>query len=48
MPGDAAANAARLLANDPPIVGRIVNDVFTIDLRTLLEGDLLPVAASLQ
>ncbi len=39
VPGDAAANAARFLANDPPIVGRIVDDVFTIDVRTLLEGD---------
>ena len=39
VPGDAAANAARFLANDPPIVGRIVDDRFTIDVRTLLERD---------
>jgi L-seryl-tRNA(Ser) seleniumtransferase len=39
VPGDASANAARFLANDPPIVGRIVDDLFTIDVRTLLEQD---------
>src|SRR5689334_5091373 len=40
VPGDAAANAARFLAGAPPIVGRIVDDAFTVDMRTLLEGDL--------
>jgi L-seryl-tRNA(Ser) seleniumtransferase len=48
VPGDAATNAARFLAMDPPIVGRIVNDAFTIDVRTLLEADLASVATSLQ
>src|SRR6185295_7389414 len=33
VPGNAAENAASFLANDPPIVGRIVNDAFTLDLR---------------
>jgi L-seryl-tRNA(Ser) seleniumtransferase len=47
VPGDAAANAARFLAADPPIVGRIVEDVFTIDVRTLLEGDLMAVATAI-
>jgi L-seryl-tRNA(Ser) seleniumtransferase len=46
--GDAAANAARFLANDPPIVGRIVDDAFTIDVRTLLEPDFVAVRAALQ
>jgi L-seryl-tRNA(Ser) seleniumtransferase len=48
VPGDAAANAARLLAADPPIVGRIVNDAFTIDMRTLLENDLVAVRTAIQ
>jgi L-seryl-tRNA(Ser) seleniumtransferase len=48
VPGDAAANAARFLAGDPPIIGRIVNDLFTIDVRTLLDADLVSVATSLQ
>ena len=39
VPGDASANAACFLANDPPIVGRIADDVFTVDVRTLLEQD---------
>jgi L-seryl-tRNA(Ser) seleniumtransferase len=43
VPGDAAANAARFLAGDPPIVGRIVDDAFTLDMRTLLEEDLAAI-----
>jgi seryl-tRNA(Sec) selenium transferase len=39
VPGDASALRARFLANDPPIVGRIVDDRFTIELRTLSERD---------
>jgi len=39
VPGNAAENAARFLASDPPIVGRIVDNVFTLDVRTMLEGD---------
>src|SRR5439155_20099796 len=34
----------RCLNNDPPIVGRIVEDRFTIEVRTLLDPDL-PVVA---
>ena len=48
VPGNAAENAARFLANDPPIVGRIVDDVFTVDVRALTEGDLVAVATSFQ
>ena len=48
VPGDAAANAARFLANEPPIVGRIVNDAFTIDMRTVLKEDLAAVRAAFQ
>lgn len=47
LPGDAAALQARYLANDPPIVGRVQNDRFTIDLRTLLERDLPAVARAI-
>jgi len=35
---------ARFLKNDPPIVGRIVDDRFILDMRTLLEEDLPQVA----
>src|SRR5439155_14494005 len=37
VPGNAAENSAKLLAGEPPIAGRIVNDTFTIDVRTLLD-----------
>jgi len=43
FPGNAAENAARFLAGDPPVVGRIVDDVFLIDVRTLLEADLAAI-----
>ena len=46
--GDANALHARFLRNDPPIVGRVQNDRFSIDLRTLLESDLPAVAAALR
>jgi L-seryl-tRNA(Ser) seleniumtransferase len=46
--GDANALHTRFLQNDPPIVGRIQNDHFTVDLRTLLEGDLPAVAAAIR
>ena len=39
VPGDASQLAARFLRNDPPIVGRIVDDRFTIEVRTLGEDD---------
>jgi L-seryl-tRNA(Ser) seleniumtransferase len=43
VPGDATSLHARFLRNDPPIVGRIHDARFTIDLRTLLETDLTNV-----
>jgi L-seryl-tRNA(Ser) seleniumtransferase len=46
--GNANDLYARFLQNDPPIVGRVVKDRFTIDVRTLMEGDLEPVAAALK
>ena len=48
VPGDANALHARFLQNDPPIVGRIQNDRFTLDLRTLQESDLGAVAAAIR
>ena len=47
VPGDANALQARFLANDPPIAGRIQNDHYTLDVRTMLEADLPAVAAAL-
>ena len=47
VPGNANELQARFLRNDPPIVGRMQNDRFTIDVRTLLESDLSEVAAAL-
>lgn len=40
IPGNAAAHQERFLRNDPPIVGRVQDDRFTIELRTLLEDDV--------
>ena len=48
VPGNAAELHARFLANDPPIVGRVHNDRFTIDVRTLQETDLTQVATALR
>ncbi|MCU1245326.1 MAG: selA [Acidobacteria bacterium] len=47
LPGVPNEVQARLLRHAPPIIGRIVDDRFTIDLRTLLERDLPAVAAAL-
>ncbi len=44
VPGKASELYARFLQNDPPIVGRIVEDRFTIEARTLLDSDL-PIVA---
>jgi L-seryl-tRNA(Ser) seleniumtransferase len=44
VPGNAAENAARFLTHDPPIVGRILNDEFRIDVRTLSDQDLAALA----
>jgi L-seryl-tRNA(Ser) seleniumtransferase len=46
--GNAAERQATFLANDPPIVGRIVNDRFTIEVRTLLDDDLPAVGRALR
>jgi len=48
VPGDASQLASRFLQNDPPIVGRIVDDRFTIEVRTLSEDDRSNVAAAIR
>ena len=48
VPGNANELYARFLRQDPPIVGRIVDDRFTIEMRTLLDDDLPHVAAALR
>ena len=48
VPGDASELAARFLRCDPPIVGRIVGDRFTIEVRTLDEDDRAAVAAAVR
>ncbi len=48
VPGNASELQSRFLANDPPIVGRVQNDRFTIDVRTLQETDLTQVATVLR
>jgi L-seryl-tRNA(Ser) seleniumtransferase len=47
VPGRATELQARFLRNDPPIVGRIAEDRFTIEVRTLLDRDLPALAAAL-
>jgi seryl-tRNA(Sec) selenium transferase len=47
VPGNASELQSRFLRNDPPIVGRIHDDAFTIDVRTLLDADDDDVAAAL-
>jgi L-seryl-tRNA(Ser) seleniumtransferase len=47
IPGNASELQTRFLRNDPPIAGRVQNDRFTIDVRTLQESDLTQVAAAL-
>ena len=42
--GNANEQYARFLKNDPPIVGRIVDDRFTLDMRTIPEDDLSHVS----
>jgi len=39
VPGNASELASKFLQHDPPIVGRIVDDRFTIEVRTLSEED---------
>jgi L-seryl-tRNA(Ser) seleniumtransferase len=48
VPGNASQLASRFLRNDPPIVGRIVDDRFTIEVRTLSEDDYPQIAAALR
>jgi len=45
--GKANELSARFLHSNPPIVGRIVDDRFTLEVRTLLDPDLPSVAAAL-
>jgi L-seryl-tRNA(Ser) seleniumtransferase len=46
--GDANALYTRLLRNDPPVVGRIQNDRFTLDVRTVMETDLTNLGVALR
>lgn len=48
VPGDASALAAAFLRHDPPIAGRIVDDAFTIEVRTLGDDEREIVAAALR
>ncbi len=48
VPGNAAALQQRFLRNAPPIVGRIVDDRFLLDMRTLLPEDVPLVAHALR
>ena len=48
VPGHAPTLHARFLANDPPIVGRVSEDRFLLEVRTLLPRDLAAVAAALR
>jgi L-seryl-tRNA(Ser) seleniumtransferase len=47
VPGHAAELQARFLANNPPIVGRVQNDRFTIEVRTLLDHDFVVIRDTL-
>ncbi len=46
LEGNANELYARYLKNDPPIAGRIVDDRFTLEMRTLLDEDVPVVAAA--
>ena len=48
VPGRAGELYDRFLANDPPIVGRILENRFTVEVRTLLEADLAAVRRALE
>jgi L-seryl-tRNA(Ser) seleniumtransferase len=47
VPGNAAALHERFLRNDPPIVGRIADDRFLLEVRTLLPEDIAEVRRAL-
>lgn len=48
LPGNATELYARFLTLTVPVVGRIADDRFTLDLRTVLPADLPQVAAALR
>jgi L-seryl-tRNA(Ser) seleniumtransferase len=48
VPGNATENAGRFLRCDPPIAGRIVDDKFTIEVRTLDDDDRRDVRQAIQ
>jgi L-seryl-tRNA(Ser) seleniumtransferase len=48
VPGNSSQLASRFLGNDPPIVGRIVDDRFTIEVRTLADEDRRAVAQAIR
>jgi L-seryl-tRNA(Ser) seleniumtransferase len=48
VPGDANEIQTRMLHHSTPIAGRIHDDRFTIDVRTLLDSDLTTVAAAMR
>jgi L-seryl-tRNA(Ser) seleniumtransferase len=48
VPGNASELATRFLRNNPPIVGRIVDDRFTIEVRTLSGDDRGVVAKTIR
>jgi seryl-tRNA(sec) selenium transferase len=48
VPGNASDLAARYLRHSPPIAGRIVDDRFTIEVRTLGVDDRRSVAAAIR
>ena len=48
VPGNATELYARYLQMPTPIVGRVVDDRFTLEVRTLSEADLPEVAAALK
>jgi L-seryl-tRNA(Ser) seleniumtransferase len=48
LEGNANELHARFLRNDPPIVGRIADDRFTLEVRTLLDPDLPAVRSAVR
>jgi L-seryl-tRNA(Ser) seleniumtransferase len=47
VPGSASAERTRFLKRNPPIVGRVTDDRFTLDVRTLQHDDIPLVIAAL-
>jgi len=48
VPGNASALYERFLANHPPIAGRVQNDRFTIEVRTLAADDIADISAAIR